>query len=113
MRVRRHYDEQFKESTIELLERTDRSFREVSQDLGVSEWTLRDWYNKRAMAKKRKGKAPTPEAALKVLQRDETPEQRLARLERENAALRREVESLKTDRDFLKKAAAFFAKESE
>src|SRR5580704_19428823 len=44
MRVRPHYDEQFKESAIELLERTERSFPQVAQDLGVSEWTLRDWH---------------------------------------------------------------------
>ncbi len=34
-------------------------------------------------------------------------------LERELAAARKEIEDLKTDRDILKKAAAFFAKESE
>src|SRR5580704_7771582 len=103
MRVRPHYDEQFKESAIELLERT---FPQVAQDLGVSEWTLRDWYRKRGMAKKKKGKQSGPAAALKALQGDETPEQRLARLERENAALRRENDSLKMDREILKKAAA-------
>jgi transposase len=43
----------------------------------------------------------------------ETAEQKLARLERENTALRKEVESLRTDREILKKAAAFFVKESE
>jgi transposase len=113
MRVRPHYDKQFKESTIELLERTERTFPQVAQDLGVSEWTLRDWYKKRGMAKKKKGKQAGPAAALKGLRREETPEQRLARLERENATLRRENESLKMDREILKKAAAFFAKESE
>jgi transposase len=44
---------------------------------------------------------------------NETPEQRVARLERELDRLRKENESLKTDREILKKAAAFFAKESE
>jgi transposase len=112
MRVRPQYDEQFKESAIELLERTARSFPQVAQDLGVSTWTLRDWYKKRRMAKK-KVKQSAPAAALKTLQAQETPEQRLARLERENAALHRENDSLKMDREILKKAAAFFAKESE
>ena len=112
MRVRPRYDEQFRESAVELLERTERSLAEVAQDLGVSVWTLRAWYNKRGMAKK-KGKQARAAEALKALQRDETPEQRLVRLERENAALRRENDSLKMDREILKKAAAFFAKESE
>jgi transposase-like protein len=41
---------------------------------------------------------------------DETPEQHIVRLERELDQLRKENESLKTDREILKKAAAFFAK---
>jgi transposase len=43
----------------------------------------------------------------------ETPEDRVHRLERENAKLRKQVERLEEDRAILKKAAAFFAKESE
>jgi transposase len=113
MRVRPSYDEHFKESAIELLERSERSLPQVAEDLGVSVGSLRDWYKKRGMAKKKKGKPSGPDAAMKGLQRDETAEQRLARLERENASLRRENESLKMDREILKKAAAFFAKESE
>jgi hypothetical protein len=42
----------------------------------------------------------------------ETVQQKLARLERENAALRKEVDDLKLDKVILKKAAAFFVKES-
>jgi transposase-like protein len=34
-------------------------------------------------------------------------------LERENAALQKENDTLRMDREILKKAAAFFAKESE
>ena len=44
---------------------------------------------------------------------NESAEQRAARLERENQALRKENDSLRMDREILKKAAAFFAKESE
>jgi len=43
----------------------------------------------------------------------ETLQQKLARLEQENAALRKENEELRTDRDILKKAAAFFVRESK
>ena len=42
----------------------------------------------------------------------ETPEAKLARLEKENGELRRQVLGLEEDRAILKKAAAFFAKES-
>ena len=44
---------------------------------------------------------------------DETAEQRAERLERDNAKLRKQVEQLEMDKAILKKAAAFFAKESE
>ena len=43
----------------------------------------------------------------------ETAEEKIARLEKENAELRRKNASLEMDRAILKKAAAFFAKESE
>ena len=111
MRVAPRYDEQFKESAIALLERPDKTVAGVARDLGVSKWTLRDWYNRRAMAKKRGRQAVGPATVEKP--GPETPEQRLARLEQENARLRRENESLKVDREILKKAAAFFVKESE
>jgi transposase len=63
------------------------------------------------MAKKPKvaKKAPPLPSAPK----DETAEHRAARLERENARLRKEIDQLRMDREILKKAAAFFAKESE
>jgi transposase-like protein len=61
------------------------------------------------MAKKPKGrKAPTEIAAG-----TETPEQELARLRREVERQRKRIETLEMDREILKKAAAFFAKESE
>ena len=43
----------------------------------------------------------------------ETLEEKVARLERENAQLRKKNDDLEMDRAILKKAAAFFAKESE
>ena len=111
MRVRQHkYSETFKSEALALIRRDDRSFRQLAEDLGVNSWTLRDWYKKDEMAKKPKGTKPAqvPSGAS-----NETAEQRLARLERENERLRKENESLRMDREILKKAAAFFAKESE
>jgi transposase len=89
----------------------------VADDIGVSNVTLREWYKRDQMKKKSKtrDKAPTAGTArvTKALLKDETPEERAARLERENVALRRENDSLRMDREILKKAAAFFAKENE
>jgi transposase len=112
MRVRRsyrHYDTSFKEEAVALLHRSDRSLGQVARDLGVPTTTLEGWYNA-DMAKKGRAK----EKALPVgAPAAEAPAEKLARLEREVEALRKENEGLKQDRAILKKAAAFFAKESE
>jgi transposase len=109
MRVRPTYTDEFKSDAVEALRRSDRSLRQVAQDLGVSPSGLHAWYKREEMAKKTKstGKARPLAPAT------ETAEQRLVRLERENDALRRENDTLRMDREILKKAAAFFAKESE
>jgi transposase len=112
MRVRPHrkLTDPFVQDAVALITQTDRSFREVAEGLGVSTYTLRRWYNELvAKTKKpaRRREVPT------VITESETPQGKIARLERENAALRKQVENLETDRSILKKAAAFFAKESE
>lgn len=107
MRVSRFTDE-FKSDALNLVRRGDRSLRQVALDLGVSYWTLRGWYRQSEMAKRTKNgaRAATPPSSG-------TPEQEIQCLKRENAQLRRENDRLREDREILKKAAAFFAKESE
>ena len=111
IRTRPVYTEEFRTDAVNLLRTSDRSVADVSRSLGISIWSLREWYKKSEMAKKKskKDKPPPRHPALG----EETATQKVARLERENAALRKEVNSLRTDREILKKAAAFFAKESE
>ena len=104
------YSEEFKSEALALMDRDQRPFRQLSDDLGVSAWTLRHWYNSREMAKKNKG---AKKARVPAIAANESAEDRLARLERDNKRLQRENDSLKMDREILKKAAAFFAKESE
>jgi transposase len=111
MRVtRKVYTEEFRQDAVRLLKTTDRPFKKVAEDLGVSEFTLRQWY-KQAVVPKKSRKQRKAEAAK--FHGEETPEHKLARLERENVALQKENDSLRMDREILKKAAAFFAKESE
>jgi transposase len=109
MRVTKQYDEDFKADALQLLERGGRTISQVARDLGVSHWTLRGWCRRASMSKRRK------KGALAALNpaASESAEQKLKRLERENERLKKENESLRTDREILKKAAAFFAKESE
>jgi|SRR5690348_1200663 len=109
-RTRPVYTEEFRNDAVNLLRTSDRSMREVAQSLGVSIFALREWYRRSEMAKKSKKDKPPPRAAILG---EETAAQKLARLERENAALRKENDTLKMDREILKKAAAFFAKENE
>jgi transposase len=104
------YTNEFKAEAITLIRRNDRSYRQLSEDLGVNSWTLRDWFKKDEMAKKAKGGKAGSGAAAPV---GETAEQELVRLRRENERQRKRIETLEMDREILKKAAAFFAKESE
>jgi transposase len=106
----RKFTDPFVQDAVALMERTDRSFPEVAAGLGITAVTLRRWYNEHVAKKKkpaRRREVPS------VITEAETPEGKVARLERENAALRKQVENLETDRSILKKAAAFFARESE
>lgn len=103
------YSDDYRSDAVRMVRRGDRSIREVAADLGINHWTLRDWVRKDEMARSKKKAAKTGPAVPE----GETAEQKLARLERENARLLRENETLRMDREILKKAAAFFAKESE
>ena len=117
MRVfnQRRYDDSFKQGALELLARTDRTMHAVATDLGIERSTLLNWYKKAEMAKK--GKLPQskrkPSSEAMVIPDPQSDKERIAHLERENAALKKKNEELEMDRAILKKAAAFFAKESE
>lgn len=110
MKKRKTYPLSFREDALSLVHRSERSMDQIADGLGVPHSTLRYWYDA-DMRKKTKGRGAAklpvgdPEA--------ESPEEKVARLERQVAALEKENEALKLDRAILKKAAAFFAKESE
>ena len=94
-RTRPPYPEEFKREAIELVRLTGKSIRQAAKDLGISEVSLRNWVKQAAAdAGERRG----------GLSSDEREE--LARLRRENQTLRME-------REILKKAAAFFARETD
>jgi transposase len=93
MGKRRSFPPEFKAEAVRLVLESGRPLSQVARELGVRPDQLRHWKQEFTRAK---DTSPPP---------GETPEQELRRLRRELAVLRQE-------RDFLKKAAAFFAKES-
>ena len=106
----RMYTPEFRADAAALCSRGDRSVKQVAADIGVNHWTLRDWYNKYEMTKRRKKKGTS---SGEVPPSDETAEEKVKRLERGMARLQKENDQLRMDREILKKAAAFFAKENE
>ena len=95
-RQRRKFTDEFKADAVKLALSEGRSIGQVAKDLGVIETSLRDWIRK---SKIEVGQGPAD--ALTKAEREE-----LVRLRREN-------KRLEMERSILKKAAAFFAKESE
>ena len=91
----KRYPPEFKAEAVRLIQEEDMTQAQVSRDLGVSETSLSRWL---ARAEVDAGRGP--KGALTTDERAE-----LRNLRRENRRLRME-------REILKKAAAFFAKES-
>ena len=94
-RPRRTFTKEFKAEAVRLCKVGDRSIAKVAQDLDLTETALRDWV-KRADIDAGNG----PPGALTTSEREEL------------TRLRREVKRLEMEREILKKATAFFAKES-
>lgn len=93
-RVRRSFTEEFKAGAVRLVLDEGKSISQVGRDLDVAQSVIGNWV-KQARADRTNGKTGL------------TTEERA-----ELARLRREVKDLRQQRDILKKAAAFFAKES-
>jgi transposase len=107
MRVLRSYTDEFRAEAVALYRRGDRMMIEVADGLGISHSTFFGWVRKDEM-KRKKQKPGTVRSSP-----TESLEEKVARLEKENAQLERRNAQLEMDRAILKKAAAFFAKESE
>jgi transposase len=89
------YTPEFRADAVRLVEQSGKSMRQVAADLGLATESLRRWVQQSQVDAGR-----GPAGALTTEEREE-----LRRLRRENATLRME-------REILKKAAAFFAKET-
>ena len=90
----RRFGKEYEAEAVRLVETSGRTQREIAEDLGIGLSTLRRWVGKR---RERDLEAPP-------LERQEDLAAELKRLRHENEILRQE-------REILKKAATFFAKE--
>ena len=93
--TRPRYPASFRVEAIELARTSGKSMGVLARELGLAEQTLRNWVHQAAVdgGHGRPGELTTAERA-------------------ELAQLRREVKVLQQEREILKKAAAFFAKET-
>jgi transposase len=95
-RARRSFTPEFKAEAVRLCKVGDRTVHQVAKDLDLTETALRAWVQR---AEVDAGNGPPD--ALTSAEREELTK------------LRREVKRLQMERDILKAAATFFAKESE
>jgi transposase-like protein len=94
-RERREFSPQFKAEAVQMVIETGRSVAEVARDLGVNYGTLRSWV---------------------TAWRDDLPDAKRAMSPTEQARvteMQAEIRRLRLENEFLKKAAAFFARTPE
>ena len=94
-RRRRSFTAEFKAEIVELCQRGDRSVGQVAKDFDLTETAVREW-----VKQAERDAGTRDDGGLTSVERHE-----LAELRRENRRLREDV-------DILKRAAAFFAKET-
>ena len=93
-RQRRKFSEEFKAATVRLVREGERGITEVARELELTRSALQRWVQE---AEIEAGRGPAGA---------------LTRAEREDLVqLRREIAQLRIEREILKKATAFFAKE--
>ena len=97
--VNRQYTDEFKVEAVRLGESIGGN--QAAKRLGIPESSLWNW-----IKLSRAGKLKAAEGAVVSVKRS------VSEVEAENARLRRELASTKLDLEIVKKAAAYFAKES-
>jgi transposase len=95
MSQRRRYSPEYKQEAVRLVQQSDTPVSEIARNLGINDNMLRRWVKQASEP----GKRAFPGHGNP---RDE-----------EVARLQRELKQVKKERDFLREAATFFAKESK
>ena len=94
-RGRTAYTDEFRREAVRLVAADPERLAQIARELDVHPETLHSWWARVRVQPEGPIVAPT----------------RVLTLEEENRQLRRENERLKTERDILKKATAFFARD--
>ncbi len=93
-RKKPYYTPEFKTEAVALSRKSEKPLNQVAEDIGVSESALRKWARQATIDE------GNGSGALTTSEREEL------------VRLRREYRQVKMERDFLKKAASFFAREN-
>ena len=94
-RTRPPYPPEFRVETVRLLRSGAATIRQVSEDVGVSQQTLRNWLRQADLDDGRRSDGLTS-----------SEQEELRRL-------RRRVQALEQEREILRRAAVFFARETD
>ena len=89
---RRRFSAQFKAEAVQMVMETGKPIAEVARDLGIHDGTLGNWVNAYRRAH------PEPDQPMSPVERARVQE------------LEDEIRRLRMENEFLKKAAAFFAR---
>ncbi len=92
-KTRRQYNEEFKRETAQLMKTSGKPVAQITRELGINDNVLYRWRRQFRQATSSHGRS-------------------VAELETALKQLRRENRRLKLENEILKKAAAYFAKES-
>ena len=95
-RVRRTFSDEFKQDAVDLVVKQGYSFKAAAEAVNVSSRSLREWHEKL-----------TPEPM--PCGEDASVEE----LQAENKQLKKQLQRAEMEREILKKATAYFAKESQ
>ena len=94
-RKRRTFTDEYRDEVVQLVEASDKPLAQVARDLDLTVSVVRGWVAAAARSKPKRERQP---AAVDH--------------EAENKELRKRIKLLEMEREILKKATAFFAKEN-